>query len=67
MKKFLLLLLFIPGMLVAQKKGPHKSSVTAAACSAYGTVPDKAIPVCGTKSFFQDKITSLTKCLPPRT
>ncbi|MFM6925112.1 MAG: hypothetical protein ACKOU7_06385, partial [Ferruginibacter sp.] len=60
MKKLLLLLLLLPGILVAQKKSPHKSALISAACNAYGTVPDKAIPVCGTKSFFQDKITSCT-------
>ena len=60
MKKLLLLLVFLPGILVAQKKAPYKSSVVAAACSAYGTVPGKAIPVCGTKSFFQNQVTSCT-------
>jgi gliding motility-associated-like protein len=60
MKKLLLLLLLLPGITIAQKKIRNTTSVVTAACSAYGTVPDKAIPVCGTKSFFQDKITSCT-------
>jgi len=60
MKKLLLLLVFFPGILLAQKKAPFVSSVTAAACAGYGMVPDQAIPVCGTKVFHQGNVTTCT-------
>ncbi|MFZ1785701.1 MAG: PKD domain-containing protein [Ferruginibacter sp.] len=57
MKNLFFLFLFLPGILVAQKKAPYKSSIIAAPCSEPGTVPSKAIPVCGTTVFTQNAVT----------
>ena len=57
MKKLLLLLVFLPGILVAQKQPPLKSSASLDPCKDYGTIPDKAIPVCGSKVFLQKMVT----------
>lgn len=60
MRKLFFLLTFLPGLLLAQKKAPFHSSLTTAACSAPGTIPSKAIPVCGTTVFTQNDITDCT-------
>ena len=59
MKKLILLLLLLPTFAFAQK-GPFVNSAVSAACSGYGMVPDLAIPVCGSKVFHQDKVTTCT-------
>ena len=60
MRLFYLLLLLIPGLLPAQKKAPLNTGVLRADCSDPGTVPSKAIPVCGTKTFTQSSVTNCT-------
>jgi len=59
MKKLLLLLLLLPVFSFAQK-APFVNSAVSAACAGYGMVPDQAIPVCGSKVFHQDKVTTCT-------
>jgi|GEM_PF-1966854 len=60
MRRFLLLLILLPCLLMAQKKSPHASSKIAAVCSAPGTIPSAAIPVCGTTVFTQHDVTNCT-------
>lgn len=57
MRKIFFLLILMPGSLMAQKKKALPSSIIAVPCSEPGTVPSKAIPVCGTTVFTQNAIT----------
>jgi gliding motility-associated-like protein len=59
MKQLLFLLLFFPGILLAQKKSlPKDPNVIVANCTIPGTHPTTAIPVCGTKTFHQGLFTN---------
>jgi gliding motility-associated-like protein len=60
MKKLLLLICLIPALTNAQKKAPLHTGIMRAPCSDPGTVPPKAIPVCGVKTFTQTAVTSCT-------
>ncbi|MBS1510509.1 MAG: PKD domain-containing protein [Bacteroidetes bacterium] len=52
--------LFFSFAAIAQKKAPLPQQTPLGACSEPGTIPSLAIPVCGTKVFFQDKVTVCT-------
>lgn len=59
MKRFLVLLLLLPGILLAQKKvSPRNPNIILANCTVPGTHPTSAIPVCGTKVFKQELFTA---------
>jgi gliding motility-associated-like protein len=60
MRSLLLLLILFPCLLAAQKKAPLNNGIMRAPCADPGTVPPKAIPVCGTKVFTQNAVTSCT-------
>ncbi len=59
MRKLFLIVLFLPVYAFAQK-APFVNNAVSAACAGYGMVPDLAIPVCGSKVFHQDKVTTCT-------
>ncbi|MFN8243747.1 MAG: PKD domain-containing protein [Ferruginibacter sp.] len=58
MRKILVLIFLLPVMALAQKKAPLRNPT--APCSEPGTVPSKAIPVCGTTVFTQTAVTNCT-------
>jgi gliding motility-associated-like protein len=60
MRRLFTLLLLLPCFLAAQKKAPMPALILRAPCSDPGTVPPKAIPVCGTKVFTQTAVTACT-------
>jgi gliding motility-associated-like protein len=60
MRILFIFLLFIPCLLMAQKKALVNTGIMRAPCSDPGTVPPKAIPVCGIKVFIQNDVTSCT-------